>query len=284
MPLPRFGTIGIAGVGLIGGSIGLALKQRGLAGRVVGLGRDRARLETARSLGAIDVGVTEPGNELAEAELIVVCTPVSRIVEDLTLLAESTGPGTLLTDAGSTKRKIVEAAEACPALARKFIGSHPIAGSEKPGVEHADANLFQNRVCALTPTGRTPAELTGRAREFWGALGMRIVEIDPVQHDDALALTSHLPHAVASALADIVPMDWHDLAAGAFRDVTRVAAADPALWTAIFLENRGPTLDALGLYEERLASFRRALEASDPAALDALWASGKTRRERFRPS
>jgi len=273
--------VAIIGVGLIGGSIGLALRARGLAGRVVGVGRDRARLEEARRLGAIDEPSTDLAEGVAGADVVVACTPVTRIVADI-LDASRLGPASaLVTDAGSTKRRIVEAVEADPRGLAAFVGAHPIAGSERQGVAHARADLFDGRACVLTPTARTPADRLDRARAFWSSLGCRVFEVDPTEHDARLARTSHLPHAVAAALAASVPPDLLPLAAGAYRDGTRVAGADAALWAGIFRENRRPVLDALDAFEGHLARFRAALEADDAASLLAWWDEARANRDRF---
>ncbi len=271
----------IVGVGLIGGSIGQALREHGLARRVVGIGRDAARLAEAQHLGAIDVATTEIARGVAEAEIVVVCTPVDRIASDIIEAARASPPSALITDAGSTKRKIVREVEADSLARGKFVAAHPIAGSERSGVANARADLFAGRVCVLTPTEQTPPALLNRARDFWSSLGSRLIEIDPATHDDRLARTSHLPHALAAALAALVGPDLVPLAAGAYRDVTRVAAADAALWTPIFLENRDAILDALDAYDRSLAGFRAALEAGDEARLSAWWNLGRENRRRF---
>jgi prephenate dehydrogenase len=279
--LERLGTVAIVGVGLIGGSIGLALRARGLAERVVGIGRSEAALEEARRLGAIDEGTTDPERGVAVADVVVVCTPVTCIAADVLRAAEH-GPGhVLVTDAGSTKRQIVAEVEACPRALAAFVGAHPIAGSERKGVAHARAELFEERACVLTPTAQTPRDRLERARRFWALLGGRVIEMAPEDHDDALARTSHLPHVAAAALAAVVPAELLALAAGAYRDGTRVAGSDPDLWTGIFLENRGPVLGALADFQAELADFGRALEAGDDAWIRRWWAAAQARRARF---
>jgi prephenate dehydrogenase len=186
-----------------------------------------------------------------------------------------------VTDAGSTKRKIVDAAEADPSARAKFVAAHPIAGSERSGAAHGRADLFEGRVCVLTPTGQTPPDRLERARGFWSALGARVVELDPTTHDAHFARTSHLPHAVAAALASLVGPDLVPLAAGAYRDATRVAGAEAALWAPIFLENRRCVLDALDGLDASLAEFREALEAGDAAALQTWWDEGRRNRIAF---
>lgn len=275
------GTVTIVGVGLIGGSIGLALRSRGLAGRVVGVGRDERRLEEALDLGAIDAFTTDLGRGVAEADLAVVCTPVDRIASDVRLAAEHGPAHLLITDAGSTKRRIVEQVGSDEDAAGRFVGAHPLAGSERNGAANARADLFAGRACVLTPTPQTPAESLERARSFWSSLGARLVEMTPEEHDRALARTSHLPHVLAAALAAATPPDWLALGAGAFRDGTRVAASDTGLWTAIFLENRGPLLESLDALGDRLDDFRRALAGEDADAIRSWWDSGRRRRQSF---
>jgi len=275
------GTVTIIGVGLIGGSIGLALRARGLADRIVGVGRNPEGLEQARRSGAIDVGTTDLAAGVAGAEVAVVCTPVTRIAGDAIAAAAAGPAGLLVTDAGSTKRGIVEAVEADPRGRAAFVGAHPIAGSERKGVAHAQAGLFEGRACVLTPTARTAPERLRRARAFWAGLGCRISELGPARHDEALAFTSHLPHAVAAALAAAVPADLLPLAAGAYRDGTRVAGSDADLWTGIFLGNRLPLIEALGEFQQQISQFKAALLGADADAIRSWWTAARDRRARF---
>jgi prephenate dehydrogenase len=279
--LERLGSVAIIGVGLIGGSIGLALRTRRLASQVVGVGRNPATLAEAICLGAIDRGTTDLADGVSSAEVIVVCTPVDRIALDVKRAAEWASSDVLVTDAGSAKRQIVEASERDAQSAAVFVGAHPLAGSERRGVASAQADLFDGRVCVLTPMLRTRPDLTQRARRFWESLGCRVLEMSPAEHDEILAHTSHLPHALAAALACSVPEDWLGLAAGAFRDVTRVAAADTELWTPIFRENRGPLLKALGRFQDSLDAFKYALMTDDEHAIRRWWEEARTQRDRF---
>jgi prephenate dehydrogenase len=279
--LYRFRTVAILGVGLIGGSIGLALRTRGLAAEVVGIGRDPSSLAEAERLGAIDRSTTDVQAGAESAEVVVVCTPVNRVVEDVQRCAEAAGPDVLITDAGSSKRQIVEGVERQAEGASVFVGAHPVAGSERRGAAHARADLFEGRPCVLTPTSRTPTDRLRRAADFWTSIGCRVLEMGPVEHDEVLAYTSHLPHAIAAALAGSVPVDWLPLAAGAYRDGTRVAGADTALWTAIFRDNRGPILKALDSLRDRLASFQYALMTDDEDAIRRWWDEARLRRAVF---
>ena len=279
--MEQLGTVAVIGVGLIGGSIGLALRSRNIASEVIGVGRDARTLDEAVRLGAIDRGTTELQDGVASAQVVVVCTPVNRVAEDVRRAAEAAPDQVLITDAGSTKRQIVEAVERQPRPASVFVGAHPIAGSERRGVSNARADLFDGRPCAITATPRTRAERLRRALEFWTAIGCRVLEMGPAEHDEILAYTSHLPHAIAAALASSVPADWLALAAGAYRDGTRVAAADAGLWTAIFRENRGPLLKALDSLQNRLADFKYALMTDDEQAIRGWWEQAKQRRDLF---
>jgi prephenate dehydrogenase len=273
--------VAVVGVGLIGGSIGMTLRARGLAREVVGVGRDQARLDEACGHGAIDRGTVDMASGVAEADVVVICTPVSRIAEDVRRVAELAPRSALLTDAGSTKRSIAEAVEKLPRAAGMFVAAHPMAGSERSGAANARADLYQDRVCILTPSPRTPRGLVDRARDFWAGLGCRIVEMGPAEHDEVVAFTSHLPHALAAALAAAVPADWLPLAAGAFRDGTRVAGADTELWTAIFRENRGPLMNAVAKLQDRLSALKYGLMTDDEESIRRWWEDARARRVLF---
>jgi prephenate dehydrogenase len=275
----RIDILTIVGVGLIGGSIGLAARRRGLAVRVIGAGRQAATLERARDLGAIDEACPDTVAAVSRAQVAVFCTPVNLIAEQVLSVAPRCGQGTLLTDAGSTKGAIVGALDGRLPPGVSFVGSHPLAGSEKRGPEHADADLFAGRVTVVTPSPRSDRGAVERTVAFWQALGSRVHLMGPEEHDRAVAVTSHLPHLLASALAGIVPPELRDLAATGFRDTTRIAAGDPSLWTAIFLQNRAALLEALGDIQGRLTEFKSALTADDRAAVDALLVRGKRSRD-----
>ncbi len=273
------GIITIVGAGLIGGSLGLALKERGLARIVRGLGRQEASLERARSVGAIDEGYLEPAPALKDAEFVVFCTPVDRIAEQILTYAPLCSPGTILTDAGSTKGTIVAAVEARTLPGVTFVGSHPLAGSEKRGPEYADANLFEGRLTIVTRTPRTDAVAVDRVVAFWKSVGARVQIMAPAEHDHALAMTSHLPHLLAAALVGILPAELAGLTATGFRDTTRVAAGDPSLWTAIFEHNRDGLLEALALLSRRLGQFELALQSRDGSVVKSLLSQAKTVRD-----
>jgi prephenate dehydrogenase len=276
----RFDTVAIVGVGLIGGSIGLALRRRGLARRVVGIGRRMESLQQALERQAVTQVTTELESGVAEAEVTVVCSPVETIAELVRRAATACPPSGVITDAGSTKASIVAqvAADALPGQA-PFVGSHPLAGSEKVGVAHARDDLLKGRVVVITPTDETPAEARQRVQAFWTALGAAVVCLTPQEHDAALAATSHLPHIVAAALAASTPHAYLSLVATGWLDTTRVAAGDVELWRQILRQNRACVLQCLEQFEKVLNSFNSALRQRDDAALTQLLSSGKQRRD-----
>lgn len=273
-----FDQVTIVGVGLIGGSIGLAAKARGAAARVVGVDRNPANIATAVAVGAIDTGAELP-TAVADAGLVVVCTPVDRIADVIVEASIYAKPGALFTDAGSTKAKIVSALRGRLPSGIDYVPAHPLAGSEKAGPENGRADLFAGRVTALVMSNSTPWERTVAVGRFWEALGSRVVLMNADEHDKVLAVTSHLPHAVASGVAGSTPAEWLNLAATGFRDVTRVAAGDPQLWAAIFEANRDATLTALASFAKRMDAFRALLESGDRAGLVQWLTEGKQVRD-----
>jgi prephenate dehydrogenase len=271
-------TLAIVGVGLIGGSVGLAAKRTGRFSRILGVGRDVASLERARRYGCVD----ETSLQLTfatDADVVVVCTPVDQIAAQVLELAPSCKPGTLLMDAGSTKAEIVRVVASSLPGHVDFVGAHPLAGSEKRGPEHGRAELFDGRITVLTPTEKTAVNATERAAAFWRSLGSEIRILFPDEHDRALAVTSHLPHVIAAALAGSLPDALHELTATGFRDTTRIAAGDPALWTAIFEQNKTGVLAALAKFDQRLAELRAAVTRGDTTTLSRLLNEAKRTRD-----
>jgi prephenate dehydrogenase len=272
-------TLTIVGVGLIGGSIGLAARRSGIAQRVLGTSRTQAGIDQAIARGLIDEGYLDVATAVHQAELTVFCTPVDCIARQVLAAAPGCSPGSVLTDAGSAKSGIVREVDGQLPAGVAFVGSHPLAGSEKRGPECADANLFQGRVTIVTPTAKTESEALEKTIAFWQALGSRVRVMEPEEHDRAIAWTSHLPHLVAAAIAGILPPHLLELTASGFRDTTRVAAGDPSIWTGIFVHNRDAVLDALRHLKQCLDEFRGALEAGDAAALDKLLTKAKKVRD-----
>lgn len=279
----RFQCVAIVGVGLIGGSIGLALRERKLASHVVGIGRNTSTLARAKKRGCIHEAAASIAAGVAAADLVVVCTPVEQIPALIAQAAEHAPQGTIFTDAGSTKGTVVAKTEALlhPQFdgLLPFIGSHPIAGSEKTGPDAARGDLFAGRIVVVTPTASTDDRATEVVEGFWRSLRARVARLSPQRHDEVLARTSHLPHLVASALAAATPADMLPLTAGGWSDTTRIAAGDADMWQQILLANSVQTLKALGDFERVLTAMRQAVEAGDRDSLASILAEGKARRD-----
>jgi prephenate dehydrogenase len=277
-----FPTLTIIGVGLIGGSLGLAVRKHKVAHRVIGVGRNRHKLDKALDLGALDECTTDIYRGVREADLVVVCTPVESIIGFVQQAALNARPKTLITDAGSTKELIVKQVEADLKKHKSpvdFVGSHPMAGSEKNGAEHSRADLFEGRAVIVTPGKRSSPDAVERIHDFWRAVGANVLQMSPAEHDRAVAAISHVPHVVASALAAATPEESLPLAAGGWFDTTRIAAADVELWRQILAQNRGHVLKALAQFEKVLSGLRAALESENDAKLLKILQAGKNIRD-----
>jgi prephenate dehydrogenase len=277
--MKHWNTVAIVGVGLIGGSIGLALRERKLAGEVVGIGRRPVSLKRACTSGALDRATIDIGEGVNRAELVVVCTPVASIAEHVRAAAAACPVGALITDAGSTKASIVRSLNGALPRSVAFVGSHPLAGSEKNGCQHARGDLFEGRVVVVTPTRRTTEDDVQRTADLWSALGASVLVMSPSAHDRALAATSHLPHVIAAALSRATALHDLPLTAGGWRDSTRIAGGDVELWQQILLDNRDNVLKAVTRFEKSLAGFRTAIESGDKRRLSKLLMEAKSIRD-----
>jgi len=269
----------IIGAGLLGGSIGLALKARGLAGHVAGVGRRRASLDEALRVGAIDSAHLDPADPAARSDLVILATPVGAFEPHLRAIRPVLRRGALVTDVGSTKAAVVRTAERVLGRGGPFVGSHPMAGSEKKGPAFADAALLAGATCIVTPTPHTPPGLLRRAERLWRALGMTTVRMTPAAHDRAAAGVSHLPHLLAGLLMLLPRQADLLVSAGGLRDMTRLAAGDPEVWRDILLTNRAALQAAVAKLQKALAQTARMLRAGDAAALERLLAAAKRRRD-----
>ena len=268
------------GVGLIGGSVGLALKARRLADRVIGIGRTPSSLAEARQRGIVDDTTTDLAAGVATADLVVVASAVSSIGPLLDAVDAAARPGTLLTDAGSTKGSIVSHWERRRKRRRcRFVGAHPIAGSHRRGPVAADAGLFDGRVAVVTPAKATPPADAEEIAGFWSALGSTVFVMAPKDHDRILAATSHAPHLLAAALAAATPAEVTRFTAGGWRDSTRIAAGDPGLWADILLDNAVEVARALTRVRRISERLVAALEAGDRKTLLELLERAKERRD-----
>jgi prephenate dehydrogenase len=272
----RYDKITVIGVGLLGGSIGLAAKRKRLARRVVGYFRNPRKIGPAVRRGIIDVGTTDLKEAVRGADIVVLCTPVSDIEHKLHQLKQLSGRATLITDTGSTKTTIVRAA----GRMKNFVGAHPLAGSEQSGAAAARADLFQGSPCILTP--RSKDTFWKRAVLFWNTLGCRVFTMKPARHDFILSRTSHLPHLAAFALMATIPAETLSFAAGGLKDTTRIALSSPELWTDIFLANRRHMLSALASFEDTLEAFKAALRSSRRPKVLSLTTAGQRKRRSAR--
>jgi len=274
-----FERVCIVGVGLIGGSMGLAVRSREKTCRVVGVGHRKTSIDRALETGAIDEGTLDAAEGIKDADLVVLATAVGLIARLGKEIASSLPKGCIVTDVGSTKSEIVASLEAVLPAGVHFVGGHPIAGSEQRGIDAARADLFQGKVCVLTPTPRTDPHAMRRLADFWTALGARVVTLSPVEHDATLARTSHLPHVAAAALIASLRSPDTAFAGTGLRDTTRVASGDVELWCDILLTNRDAVLDAMNVFTAEMEELRRAVETGDRKQLASLLAAARARRD-----
>jgi prephenate dehydrogenase len=279
--------LAVIGVGLIGGSFALALKQAGKVSHVVGVGRNRANLDLARERRIIDSIAPDAATAARDADVVLVAAPVAQFAGIFGALASTLKPGAVVTDAGSTKRDVVAAARAgLGAKLGQFVPAHPIAGAEKSGAAAASAELFRDRRVVLTPLKESTAAATSKVRTLWEACGARVTRLEPEEHDAVLAAVSHLPHLLAYALVhDIAERpnaeQLFSYAAGGFRDFTRIASSHPEMWRDICLANRDLLLGEVTRYQAQLGLVEKLLQASDAAALEKLFADAREARDRW---
>jgi prephenate dehydrogenase len=252
--------LSIIGVGLLGGSIGMAVKSAITGCEIVGYGHRQDTLKRAVEVGAIDHGTGDFKAAVEGADLVILCTPVGLLGDMLRGISGFLPPGAIVTDVGSTKASVVAAAVEILRDANPFVGSHPMAGSEKRGVEFARADLYRNALCIVTPSDRTPASALEEVEGFWRLLGMHTCRMSPDDHDRALAEVSHLPHALAAALVTMQSPEAMELAGKGFLDTTRIAGGDGGLWRDIFLDNAPNLRAALRKLRGQLEAFERLLE------------------------
>lgn len=286
-PAVKWKKVSLVGVGLLGGSLGLALRSRGLAGRVVGYVRRPASLAEAVRVGAVDAATLDLVEAVAEAELVVLCTPIGQMRALAEKLLPALSPGALLTDVGSVKATVVRDLEP---LGKKagvhFVGSHPMAGSERTGVGAARADLFADSVTVVTPTRRTDARALRAIQNLWVSVGSRVLGLSPAEHDELVSRSSHLPYLTAATLARLVldprrPKHQATLCANGFRDTTRVASGSPEMWRDIALANRRPLAKALGELIRDLQRVRRLVRDGNARRIETFLQEAKARRDHW---
>jgi prephenate dehydrogenase len=272
----------ILGVGLLGGSIGLAVRSVLSGCQIVGYGHRASTLSDALAIGAIQESKPTAAEAVRGADLVILCTPVGVFEPILQEIAPHLASGALITDVGSTKRTVVALAEKLLPRTVAFVGSHPMAGSEKRGIKYADANLFRDAVCITTPTPHTRPEALEKIESFWKLLGMHLVRLSPEEHDRRLADVSHLPHALAAALVSLQEDASLPLAGKGFLDSTRVAGGDGGLWRDIFIDNRDNLRDSIRRCRSQLDRLAAHLESGDSDAIKAWLDAASARRRGLR--
>ncbi|MBH0190497.1 MAG: prephenate dehydrogenase/arogenate dehydrogenase family protein [Nitrospira sp.] len=291
----HFKQVAIIGVGLIGGSLGMILRRKGLADHVVGVGRSLDNLKTAVTVGAIDRYVTDPTDGVQGSDLVILATPVDTYERHLKNWAHRLRPGTIVSDVGSVKGTLVEQSEAAMPAGVHFVGAHPIAGKEKTGVAAGSDQLFKGARCILTPTKRTDPRALEQITQMWEATESILLTMDPHLHDQILGAVSHLPHVAAFALMNalaelrdhqIPALDLAGHSGGGLRDTTRIAASSPEMWRDIFLWNRDNVVSFIERYERALEELKQLIKAGDAAGMERVLERAKAEREKLntRPS
>jgi len=279
--MTRWNQVTIIGTGLVGGSLGLALKQRGVARRVVGVGHRQSTLDEALFRGAADEVTLDPCEGVRGSDLVVLGTAIGLFEETAETIAGNLEPGAVVIDVASAKVQVVRTLEPLMPKGCTFVGCHPIAGSEKRGIAYARPDLFEGATCVVTPTGRTPADVLVRVVSTWQDLGMVVRQMAPEVHDRLLAEVSHLPHVVASVLVRAISEEAKPLVGPGWADTTRVASGDAVLWRDILLSNADEIAAAIGRFQDALADLCDAVSQRDSDRIESLLAEAKNRRDRL---
>ncbi|HTA94635.1 MAG TPA: prephenate dehydrogenase [Verrucomicrobiae bacterium] len=283
----QFRKITIIGVGLLGGSIGLAAKKRRVAKEIAGFVRSKKSVSDCEKFGATDFATTDLLAAVSNADLIIFCTPLAQMLPLAKQFLPALKRGAIVTDVGSVKAGVVRELESLIAKSgAHFVGGHPMAGAEKTGVAAARADLFTNAVCVLTPTKKSNAAAVRKLEQFWKSFGARVLKMDSAQHDLLVSRSSHLPHVVAATLANLVlnpasPKQEAGLCANGFRDTTRIASGSPEMWRDIALANRKNLSRSLDAFISDLQKFQRTLKKSDAKAVSNFFTMAKSRRDNW---
>ena len=283
----QFRKITIIGLGLLGGSIGLAARKFRVAKEIAGFVRSKKSIADCEKFGAVDFATTDLLAAVSNSDLIILCTPLAQMLPITKQFVPALKRGAIVTDVGSVKAGVVRELES---LVQKsgahFVGIHPMAGAEKTGVAAARENLFENAVCVLTPTKKSDATAVRKLEQFWKSLGARVLKLDAAQHDLLVSRSSHLPHVVAATLANLVlnpasPKQQAALCANGFRDTTRIASGSPEMWRDIALANRKNLSRSVDSFVAELKKFQAALKSGDAKTLEKIFATAKSRRDNW---
>lgn len=275
--MKMFNKVVIFGTGLIGGSLGLALKRKHLVSRIIGLSRHKKNARKALKIGAIDC-IGSSIDAVRDADLVILASPVDSIINIALKIAKRLKKDCVVIDVGSTKENIVTRAGA---LIPDFVGCHPLAGSEKKGIENARETIFAGSICIITPTVKTKKNTLNKIKLLWRKLGVKIVILTPKKHDQILAFTSHLPHMIAFSLIGSIPDKFLSISSGGLKDTTRISGSNALLWSEIFLSNRKNLLASVSSFQAKLAALKLALEKKDMKRLTKILSAAKEKRGRL---
>lgn len=279
--IKKFNQITIIGVGLIGGSIGLAAKKHKLASRIIGVTAHKESLNKALRRKAIDSGTLDLKKSVLNSDMVILATPVDKVISTLGKISPNLKKGCIVIDVASVKRTIVGKAEKIAGSKIKFVGTHPMAGSEQRGVDKADKDLFKRAPCIITKTGKTDPKALGTVKDFWKKLGSKIYELSPAEHDKRVSNISHLPHAAAAALSLSADKSSLKFASTGFGDTTRIASGDPDLWAAILTDNSASASADIKRYSKQLEIISKLIKAKDAPKLKMVLSEAKKKRDRF---
>ncbi|NQT95757.1 MAG: prephenate dehydrogenase [Candidatus Omnitrophica bacterium] len=274
-----FKKITIVGVGLIGGSIGLAVKKRKLAREVIGVGRRAVSIRKALRKKAIDKGLLDLKKGVCGADLIIIATAVDKVMPKIKEVTRYADKGAIIIDVNSTKEKVVSFANRVVKRGLFFVGTHPLAGSEQSGVLHAEKDLFKDSVCIITPAKKTNKNALEKIKKFWKALGARVEVMSPASHDKAVSNISHLPHILSYALCNSVLNKELRLTGSGFKDTTRIAKSNPNMWSDIFMQNKRSILESILKFKKELSLLESGVRSSKKLKLTKALISAKKKRD-----
>lgn len=270
-----FRQVAIVGTGLIGGSLALAMRRHALAGEILGVSRHKESLALAKRNGVIDRG-SQYIDILKDADLVILATPIHTILDLARPISKIIRADCIVMDVGSTKERIVSELED---MFPCYVGSHPLAGSEKRGVINANSGIFKDSLCILTPTAKTDKRSLNKIKNLWIKIGARVAMLNPGVHDKILSFVSHLPHISAFSLMSLVPRDCLKFASTGLKDTTRIAASDSAIWADIFLTNSKNVLTTIKLFEDKLSKIQNAIRKQDRDALISILEAARKKRQ-----
>lgn len=278
-----FRKVAIIGVGLVGGSLAKALKKQQLVREVAGFSQRPTSLEWALKNGVIDSGHQDVRKAVHDADLVVLATPVSIISSMIMTIGPHLRRGAIVTDVGSTKSSIVDAARECLPSSVFFVGSHPLAGSEKTGVENCNEELFKGSVCVMTPTDQTHKVAVERVKRLWARLGANVKFLSPDEHDKILAHVSHLPHILAYSLIQTIPLSYLEYGGQGLKDTTRIAGSSAQMWSDICMANSKNIINVIDALVKNLSAVRKAVNTNDHKMLMSQFKDAQVKRESLKP-